>query len=330
MRVMSLPGSFSLRWTIALLLALAAASAPAQDAWPSRTVRMIVPSSPGGGTDTYARMLATHLTETLKQQFLVENRPGASGSIGAEAVAKAAPDGYTFLVSANPALVINPALFRKLPYDADRDFTPVARGVISPLVYCVHASVPARTLAELIALGKREPGKLSYGSAGAGSSTNLGVRMLEEATGAKFLHVPYKGLGQAFQDLLSGQISFMLSDFVVVMPHIRSGKIIALAATDRASLLPDTPTLAELGFPEMSNVHASFMVTAPAGTPGAVVRRLNGEINRFMKIPGVAEKLESHAFIPVFETPEQFAHSLQKERQMWAAFIRRAGIAAEH
>ena len=152
---MSVPVSFSLRWPMALLLALAAASAPAQDAWPSRPVRMIVPSSPGGGTDTYARMLASHFTDTFKQQFMVENRPGASGSIGAETVAKAAPDGYTFLVSANPALVINPALFRKLPYDADRDFTPVARGVISPLVYCVHASVPVRTLAELIALGKR-------------------------------------------------------------------------------------------------------------------------------------------------------------------------------
>jgi tripartite-type tricarboxylate transporter receptor subunit TctC len=308
---------------------MAAASAQAQDAWPSRTVKMIVPSSAGGGTDTYARMLATHLTETFKQQFIVENRPGASGSIGADAVAKAAPDGYTLLVSANPALVINPALFGKLPYDADRDFTPVARGVISPLVYCVHASVPARTLAELIALGKRDPGKLTYGSAGAGSTTNLGVRMLEEATGAKYLHVPYKGLGQAHQDLLSGQISFMLTDFVLAMPHIRSGKIVALAATDRTSLLPDTPTLGDLGFPEMSNVHASFMVTVPAGTSGAIVQRLNGEINRIMKIPGVAQRLESHAFIPAFETPEQFAQSLQKERQIWAAFIRRAGITAE-
>ena len=153
--------------------------------------------------------------------------------------------------------------------------------------------------------------------------------MLEEATGAKFLHVPYKGLGQAYQDLLSGQISFMLSDFVVAMPHIRSGKIIALAATDRTSLLPDTPTLADLGFRDMSIVHASFMVTAPAGTPAAIVQRLNGEINRMMKIPGVAQKLESHAFFPVFETPEQFALSLQNERQTWAAFIRRAGIAAE-
>ena len=303
-------------------------AAQAQD-YPSRPVKIVVPSAAGGGTDTYARLMAQQLGESFKQQFVVENHPGASGIVGAAVAAKSPPDGYTLLISANPALVVNPALFKSLPYDADRDFTPVARGVITPLVYCVHPSVPARTLAELIALGKKEPGKLTYGSAGSGSTTNLGVRMLEEATGAKFQHIAYKGLDQAYQDLVSGQISFMLSDYIVVLAQIRAGKIFALASTDRSSLLPDIPTLGEVGFPELMGVHASFTVAAPAGTPAAIVRRLNVEVNRIMKIPAVAARLESNAMIPVFETPEEFGATLKRERQMWTTVIRRAGIAAE-
>src|SRR5438477_4473874 len=170
---------------VVVFLGLQAASAHAQEAWPSRPVKFIVPSSPGGGTDLYARQLAQALSEPLKQQFIVDNRPGASGNIGAEAAAKSAPDGYTFLVTANPAIAVNPSLYKNLQYNAERDFVPVARGVVAPLVICVHPSVPARTLAELVALGKRDPGKLSFGSAGTGSPTFLGIRMLEEVSGAK-------------------------------------------------------------------------------------------------------------------------------------------------
>ncbi|HEY6241528.1 MAG TPA: tripartite tricarboxylate transporter substrate-binding protein, partial [Burkholderiales bacterium] len=185
-----------------MFLLLLAVPAAAQEAWPVRPVKFIVPSSPGGGTDLYARQLAQALSDALKQQFIVDNRPGASGNIGAEAAAKSAPDGYTFLVSANPAIAVNPSLYKNLPYDAERDFTPVARGVVAPLVVCVHPSVPAKTLAELLALGQREPGKLSFGSAGTGSPTFLGIRMLEEVSGAKFLHVPFKGIGNMMPSLL--------------------------------------------------------------------------------------------------------------------------------
>src|SRR2546427_1187276 len=234
---------------IAVLFALHAALAHAQEAWPARTVKFIVPSSPGGGTDLYARQLAQALSESLKQQFIVDNRPGASGNIGAEAAAKAAPDGYTFLVSANPAIAVNPSLYKNLPYDAERDFAPVARGVVAPLVICVHPSVPARTLGELVALGRREPGKLSFGSAGTGSPTFLGIRMLEEVSGAKFLHVPFKGMGPVMPSLLGGQVDFAFPDAAIAMPHIRAGKLMPLAVIVRTSALPKVPTLARAGFP---------------------------------------------------------------------------------
>jgi tripartite-type tricarboxylate transporter receptor subunit TctC len=185
-----------------LLLAFCAA---AQEQWPSKPVRLIVPSSPGGGTDFYARLLAQALGEQLKSQFIVDNRPGASGNVGAAAAAKSAPDGYTFLVSANPALAVNPHLYKNLPYNAERDFAPVTRGVLAPMAIVVHPGT-AKTLAELVAIGKKEPGKLAFGSAGTGSPTFLGIRMLEESTGAKFTHVPYKGVGAAYADLIGGQI----------------------------------------------------------------------------------------------------------------------------
>jgi tripartite-type tricarboxylate transporter receptor subunit TctC len=313
---------------IALLVALLSAPALAQDTWPARTVRLVVPSSPGGGTDLYARLLAQGLGEGLKQQFIVDNRPGASGNIGAEIAARAAPDGYTFLISANPALVINPSLYRNLPYNAERDFTAVARGVISPLVFVSHPSVPVKTLPALVTLGKREPGKLPYGSAGAGSTTNLVVKLVEEAAGVRFVHVPYKGLGQAVQGLLGGELAFMTSDIPVVLPHIRSGRMLALAVTEQTPQLPGTPTLATAGYPKIE-ASASFMVVAPTGTPPAIVQRLSAEIIKVMKSPAIRERLDGQGFIPVFDTPDAFAASLKKERQMWAEVIRRNNIVAD-
>src|SRR5258706_583665 len=259
---------------VAVLLALHAAPVQAQETWPARPVKFIVPSSPGGGTDLYARQLAQALSESLRQQFIVDNRPGASGNIGAEAAAKAAPDGYTFLVTANPAIAVNPSLYRNLPYNAERDFVPVARGVVAPLVICVHPSVPARTLAELVALGKREPGKLSFGSAGTGSPTYLGVRMLEEASGAKFLHVPFKGIGNMMPSLLGGQLSFAFPDAAVALAHIRAGKLIPLAIIEHAPQLPKVPTFAEAGFPGLE-IYSSFSVAAPSW-PSRPVRVMVG------------------------------------------------------
>ncbi len=311
----------------ALALGLLALPAAGQDGWPARPVKLIVPSSPGGGTDLFARLLGQALGEALKQQFVVDNRPGASGNIGAEAAARSVPDGYTFLVSANPALTVNPSLYKKLPYDAERDFSPVARAVIAPQVICVHPSLQVKSLAELIAIGKREPGKIPFASAGTGSPTYLGVRMLEEVSGARFVHVPYKGVGQAYKDLLGGDIKFMFPDVASVLPHLRSGKVVAIAVNQRTPLLPGVPTLAEAGFP--IEVFTSFSVVAPAGTPRPIVQRMSAEIVRAMKSSALAEKLQAQALVPVFDTPEEFAADLKKERDGWAAFIRRNGIAQE-
>src|SRR6266567_1743223 len=285
---------------VGIFLALLAAPAHAQGAWPARAVRFIVPSSPGGGTDLYARQLAQALSESLKQQFIVDNRPGASGNIGAEAAAKSAPDGYTFLVTANPAIAVNPSLYKNLRYDAERDFVPVARG-------------------------RREPEKLSFGSAGTGSPTFLGIRMLEEVSGAKFLHVPFKGMGPALPALLGGQVNFAFPDAAIAIPHIKAGKLIPLAIIARTGLLPDVPTLAEAGFPGLE-IYSSFSVVAPAGTPDAIVRRMSAEVLSAMKSPALAEKLQQQALIPVFDTPELFAAHLRKERAAWAAVIRRNAI----
>jgi tripartite-type tricarboxylate transporter receptor subunit TctC len=223
---------------------------------------------------------------------------------------------------------MNPSLYRNLPYNAERDFIPVARGVASPLVFASHPSVPVKTLPALVALGKREPGKLTHGSAGAGSALNLVVKMLEEATGARFVHVPYKGIAPALQALLSGEIAFVASDIGAILPHIRSGRVLALAVTEQTPQLPGVPTLAAAGYPGIQ-ASASFMVVAPTGTPSAIVQRLNAEIARVMKSPATRERLEGQGFIPKFDTPDEFAASLKRERQVWGDVIRRNKITAD-
>jgi tripartite-type tricarboxylate transporter receptor subunit TctC len=288
----------------------------------------VVPSSPGGGTDTYARLLAQGLGLGLKQQFLVDNRPGGGGNIGAEIVAKAAPDGYTFLVSSSPALVINSSLFRNMPFNAERDFTPIARGVVSPLVITSHPSVPAKTLPALVALAKREPGSLTYGSPGVGSSSNLAVKMVEEATGARFMHVPYKGAAQAVLGVLRGEIAFMVTDISTAQPFVQAGKVVPLAASHRTSHLPGTPTYAEAGYPSVDAV-PSYSVVGPAGTPPAIVQRMSMDIVGLMKTPAFREKLDARALIPIFDTPDEFAAVLKKERARYADVIRRNNIVAE-
>jgi len=300
--------------------------AHAQD-WPVRPVKVVVPSAPGGGTDSYARLMTPALSAALRQPFVIDNRAGGDGTIGTELVSKSPPDGYTILFSAIPALVINPFLRKSLPYNAETDFAPVSTGVIAPMVLVAHPSVPAKTLAELVDIGRRAPGSLAYGSVGAGSSAYLGVRMLEEASGAQFLHVPYKGAGPANQALLAGDIQFRLSDMVAILAQVRAGKVRALAVTVATDMLPGVPSLEQAGFKEME-IYAWFMVVAPRGTPAAIVQRLNTEINRAMKAPTTAERLRDQVLIPVIETPEEFAARLKKTREIWGAFIRRNNISA--
>jgi tripartite-type tricarboxylate transporter receptor subunit TctC len=314
--------------TAAFLACVSIAGAAAAQEWPSKPVRVIVTSSPGGGTDTYARLMGASLTQQLKSQFVVENRAGASGNIGAEMVAKATPDGYTILVSSSPSLIINPSLYKNLPYNAERDFTPVAQGVITPLIWVVHPSLQVRTLRDLVAAGKENPGKVPYGSAGAGSLTNLGVLLFAEVAGVSYLHIPYKGLGPAFPGLLSGDIKFILADVGTSLPHVRAGKIHAIAISERIKQLPNVPSVTEAGFGS-ALAQGTFSVAATAGTPAPIVNRLSAEILRAMKHPEVAQKLEDQVLIPVFDTPAEFAAFLKTERARWAAFIQRNGIRPE-
>ena len=318
----------SMKACAALLLAASATVAVAQGDWPAKPVTVVVPSSPGGGTDTYGRLLAQALTEQLKQSFVVDNKPGASGAIGATYVAKAQPDGYTLLVASNSSLGINPALYKSLSYDVFRDFAPVTRGVIAPMVIVANPGANVKTLRELVERGKREPGTLFYGTAGVGSPLYIGVRMIEAATGAQFNHIPYKGVGPAYQDLLGGRVQFMLTDLASVRQYVDAGKVQALAITDKSQLLPKVPTLAEAGVPGIK-AFTAFSVMVPAKTPPALVKRIASEIQKAMKDPALVHKLEQQALIPVADTPEQFTASLKEEQQNWGSFIKAHNIQPE-
>jgi tripartite-type tricarboxylate transporter receptor subunit TctC len=312
-----------LRIAACLVLVLTANVSWSQDDWPSKPVRFIVPSSPGGGTDVFARLLAQALTDSLKQQFVVENRPGVSGNIGAQAAASSRPDGYTFLVASNNSVAINPALFKNAPFNAERDLAEVSRGVTAVNVLLVSSTVPAQTLEDFIALAKKEPGGFAYGSAGTGSSPYLGVRMIEEITGLKFTHVPYKGTAPAYQDLVSGRIHFMYADIAGALSYVRAGKLKVLAADRKTSLVSEAPTFAEAGWPNFDSP-TSFSVLAPKGVRPEIMDRLAAEVRNALK--AIAPRLEQQGLVPVFDTPAEFAASLAKERAMWAAFIQRNNI----
>ncbi|MDB5881083.1 MAG: hypothetical protein JWP43_961 [Ramlibacter sp.] len=299
----------------------------AQDNWPSRPVRIVVPSSPGGGTDVFGRLLAQALTDQLKQAFVVDNKPGASGNIGADIVAKSEPDGYTILVASNSSLGINPVLLKNMPFDADRDLAAVSRGVMAPMVLVAAPATGWKTVRDLVEAGKKEPEKFFYGSAGVGSPPYIGVRMMEDASGARFTHVPYKGVAPAYQDLLSGRLQFMYTDLATIDQQIKAGKVIALAVNEKTPLLPNVPTLAEAGL----NVRAwtSFSVMVPRKTSPAIVGKLSAEINKAFRNPAVQQRLMQQALLPVHDTPEQFAADLRKERQHWGDFIKRKNIQPE-
>ena len=318
-----------IRALTASVVALAAAGAFAQ-AYPTKPIRLIVPFPPGGAVDFYARVVQPPLSELLGQQIVIENKVGASGMVGAEAVAKSAPDGYTLLLGNIASLAINVGIYPKMPYDPLKDFTPVVRTVDVNYVLVVHPSLPVKTVAELVAYAKANPGKLSYGSAGSGSLPHLGTELFKAQTGTDMVHIPYKGGGPMVTDLLGGNVQLVIADQANLMPHVQSGKLRALAvATPRRSPnAPDLPTIAESGL-------AGFDATAwqglvgPAGLPPDVVKRLNDAFNQVMAMPAVREKLVGGGLEPVGGTPEQFRAFIASEIAKWTKISKDVGAKAE-
>jgi tripartite-type tricarboxylate transporter receptor subunit TctC len=303
---------------------LLCAQASAQ-AWPDKPVRLIVNFPPGGVADTLARAIAPGVSEAIKQPVLVDNRPGANGSIGADAVAKAAPDGYTFLVSSGGAMTVDPFLYPNLPYDTQKDLVPVASLAIVRVFLLVHPSVPAKTFAEFVAYARANPGKLSYGSAGSGSSPHLAGEMFTRAGGISATHVPYKGAAPALNDLLGGQVQFMF-DPGPGLQHVATGKLIVLAVASgkRASQYADVATLDELGM--RVDADTTFGVYAPAGVNPAIVERMNREINKTLNSPALVDNMARLGGEVAPLTIQEFVSRQAADRARYGAFIKDSGI----
>ncbi len=311
------------------LLAFAGA-AQAQGGFPTRTITLVVGFAAGGATDTAARIIAKKLSENLGQTVIVDNRAGAGGNIAHQYVAGAPPDGYTILLGSVGPLTVAPHLVAKLPYDPQKDLAPLTMGVAFANVLVVHAAVPARTLAEFIALAKASPGKLDYASTGVGSASHLAGELFKQRAGVDIVHIPYKGGGPATADLLGGRVTAYYSTPSTAGPHIESGKIRALASTglQRAPSLPNVPTIAESGFPgfEATNWYA---FVAPGKTPPELLDRWNAELLRVLKDPGVKEQLAKHGLEPAPGTREELAAYIRKETATWGKVVKDAKITAE-
>lgn len=316
-----------LRWIAPVVAVFTVIGGSAEAAYPDRPVRIVVPFTPGGVTDVLARVLAGKLAEQMKQPFVVDNKGGAGGILGTDAVAKTAPDGYTLLVT-NTIQTTNPAIYRKLPYDAERDFIPVAL-VSDPsgLVLVANASVPAKSVAELVQLAKQRPNEISYGTPGVGSAMHMAGEMFNSTAGVKLLHVPYKGMSQALNDVLGGQVMLTFQAPGVVAPHVQSGKLRALGQTGstRSSVFPDVPTLAEAGL-DGYYVAGWFGLFAPAGTPPEIVRRLADESVKAMNDPAIRDKLTQMGASPPTMTQEQFAAFVKAEAARATSVAKKAGI----
>lgn len=311
------------------LAALAGGSALAADDYPTRPVRMIVAVPPGGPADTLARLVGPRLADALGQTVVIDNRPGANGIIAYEMTARAAPDGYTFATVA-AGVVINPSLYRKVPYDPIADFAPVTLGIAVPNILVVHPTVPANSVQALVKLAKSTPGKLAFASAGNGTSGHLALELFRMTAGIDVTHVPYKGGGPALAELLGGQVQALFSIALAATPQIKAGRLRALAITSakRSSVAPELPTVAETGFPGYE-VIGWFGWLAPARTPNAIVTRLNAEIVKILRTPAVRDRLLSQSTEPVGNTPAEFAALMRSERDKWARVIRDAKISLQ-
>lgn len=306
----------------------AQSGAPAGD-YPTRTIRLILPFPPGGGTDTLGRILAHGLTEALGQPVVVENRPGAGGNIGTELATKAPPDGYTLLLG-GPSLAISPSLYRKLNYDPIRDLAPVAMAAEIPSMFAVHRNVAARSMKELVSLARAQPGKLAFGTGGAGTSNDLGAHLFLSTTRLKILLVPHKGVNQATLAVLGGHVDMVIAGLSTVGPHVRDGKLrgLALLGPERSASFPQVPTAAQAGFPWLQ-VRAWYVVMAPAGTPRALIDRLNPAITRIVRSNDAKERFAKLGFEPMTGTPEDAARFIAAETERWSKVVYASGARVE-
>ncbi len=311
--------------TVPALLLWVSLSAFAQP-FPSKPVRLIVPFPPGGAVDYYARAVQNRLQETLGQPILIENRSGAGGMVGADLVVKAAPHGYTLLVGNIASLAMNVGLYSRMTYDPRKDLTPIIRTVAVNYVMAVHPSVPARSVKELVAYAKANPGKLSYGSAGSGSAPHLATELLKQRAGIDMLHVPFKGGGPMVADLLGGQIHIVIADQANLMPHVKAGRLHALAVgtLERSASHPDIPTIAESGYPGFE-ARAWQGIAGPANLPADVVRQLNAAFAKAMAFPEVQQRLLDGGLDPITGTPEAFAAFIRSEIEKWSKVAKDVG-----
>ncbi len=312
-----------------LVLVFAAGLARAQAPYPSKPIRLIAPFPPGAVVDTLCRALGAPMGELLGQPVVVENRVGAGGNIGMDLVAKAPPDGYTIGMGSIGTHGINPSVYAKMPFDPVRDFAPITFAASNINVLVVNPAVPARSVAELIAYAKANPGKLSFGSAGVGTSQHLAGELFKQVTGIEMSHVPYKGAGPAVTDLIAGQIPLMFADISAALGHVRAGRLRALGVTTRARTpLLDVPTLIEQGVPDF-DVNAWFGLFAPAGTPAEIVARLNGAAAKALGAPATRERLQGLGLNPAPDTPQAFERFVHAELERWAKVARAVNIRAE-
>jgi tripartite-type tricarboxylate transporter receptor subunit TctC len=318
------------RLLLGLALFLTAVTAAQAQRYPDRPVRIIAPFPAGGLADVLARAVGDQMTRTLGQPVVVENRAGAGGNTGALAVATAAPDGYTLLMSSAGILTANPHLYSRMPFDVETAFIPISNVAEMSMLLVVHPNVEAKTLKDLVALAKARPGKLNFGSPGIGTTGHLGLAMFMHAAKVQITHVPYRGAAPAVQDLIAGQIDGVVDNPPTVISHIQAGKLrpLAVAAKSRMALLPDVPTAAEAG---VADYEASswFGIAAPAGTPPAIVARLHKEIAAAVRDPAMAERFAKSGARLVGNSPQEFAAQIRAERVQWGGIIKAAGIKAE-
>jgi tripartite-type tricarboxylate transporter receptor subunit TctC len=308
-----------------LLVCLPLAAAAQASDFPNKAIRLVVPFPPGGATDAAARLVAVKMSEHWGQPVLVDNRAGAGGNVGSDLVAKAPADGYTLVMGVTGSHAINTSLYSKMPYDPVADFVAISQVAVVPNVLVVHPSVPAKNLAELVALAKKEPGKLNYASLGNGTAAHLGMEMLKSEAGVDITHVPYKGSAPAVSDLLAGQVQMMVDGLPSALPHIKAGKLRAIALTSlrRAPSLPDLPTISE-SYPGFY-ADAWSGLFAPKGTPQPVVEKLSAEVQRILKLPDVREKLAALGAEPVGSTQAEFTAHVKREIDKWAKVVKTSG-----